>query len=134
MTERPAGGPLAPIELFIEGDPVSVGAVQFLFQHDPTPGGCTYRLILRDLKARRSVTVLLGGAPVVPAARGTIERLMAELDLAIARLADVPREAKYFINTVDRLKDLGEQGLAFHGRCSKSTAFESVLESRDYET
>jgi len=46
-----------------------------------------------------------------------VQRLMMQLDWLIAKIADVPRECEYFINTIDAI-DASDDNVAFEGRCS----------------
>jgi len=42
---------------------------------------------------------------------------MMEVEILIAKLADVPRAVEYFINTIDAISETDE-GLRIDGRCS----------------
>ena len=108
--------PDAEIRLWIDDTPSNVGAVQFLYQAEPRPGGHAYRFEIRG----RDVLTISGemhGDRHASLDRRIVQRTMMEVEILIAKLADVPRAVEYFINTIDAISETDE-GLRIDGRCS----------------
>jgi len=109
--------PNVEIELWLDDKPASASSVQFLYQSEPQPGGHRYRFVITGTRAARELGQLSAGRQEL-LERRQAERLMAELDWLISRVADVPRRGQYFINTIDELL-VDDREVVLSGRCSR---------------
>ena len=80
------------------------------------PGGHRYRFEIRGTDAARALGNLPSGRRE-KLEHGEAMTLMHEIDRLIAKIADVPRDCDYFLNTVEVLEVDGSMVVA-EGQCS----------------
>lgn len=114
------GRPDLELRLWIDDQPLSVSAVQFLYQDMARPGGHDYRFIVEGPDALTE-TELAANQTKRSLGRREASRLMHNLDWLIPKVADVPRRCDYFINTIDEV-DTRNGEIVIVGKCSAAGA------------
>lgn len=95
---------------------MSLSRLQVLPQGDPFPGGHRYRLQVQGTEAANALGGLeLGRRENLP--RSEASRLLHDIDWLVGKVADVPRESGFFLNSVAAL-DVQASAVTVEGECS----------------